>query len=258
MNALLGAALAYAARGWPVFPCKAGAKAPATAHGFLDATTDLAAIREWWTRHPDDNVAIATGTPGPDVLDIDVKPAGSGFPALRRLQRSGVLAGAFTLVRTQGGGAHLYFAGTGQDCHSSQKHHVDFRACGGYVLAPPSQVNGRPYELAEARAETGATLSWATVLEVLDPPRPAPRPRVIRRHDGGGLPPGVQRALDGPAGVGYRSAALHRLVAACVRAGLDDTTIHGIAAGYEPAAAKYGQRLAAEVDRCLAKLGDTA
>ena len=36
----LGQALAYAARGWPVFPCQAGQKIPATAHGHLDATTD--------------------------------------------------------------------------------------------------------------------------------------------------------------------------------------------------------------------------
>ena len=36
----LGQVLAYAARGWPVFPCQAGQKIPATAHGHLDATTE--------------------------------------------------------------------------------------------------------------------------------------------------------------------------------------------------------------------------
>ena len=42
-GATLRQALAYAARGWPVFPCHAGQKTPATAHGYRDATTDRAA-----------------------------------------------------------------------------------------------------------------------------------------------------------------------------------------------------------------------
>lgn len=74
---LLAAALRYASAGWPVFPCTPDGtaapdhKAPLTAHGFKDATTDPARIRAWWHRWPDANVAIATGEPGPDVLDVD-------------------------------------------------------------------------------------------------------------------------------------------------------------------------------------------
>jgi hypothetical protein len=45
-------ALAYARRGWPVFPCRLGGKAPATRHGFRDATTDAKQIRRWWERQP--------------------------------------------------------------------------------------------------------------------------------------------------------------------------------------------------------------
>jgi hypothetical protein len=48
--------------------------------------------------------------------------------------------------------------------------------------------------------------------------------------------------------------ALHRLVGACVRAGLDEPVIHEIAAGYEPAIAKYGPRLHAEVGRSLTRI----
>src|SRR6266581_7566637 len=88
-------ALAYASRGWPVFPCQPGGKQPATRHGFLDATSDPDKITWWWRRHPDANLAIATGQPGPDVLDVDQHgPAGNGFAALNRLNRAGLVGSA--------------------------------------------------------------------------------------------------------------------------------------------------------------------
>jgi hypothetical protein len=176
MTPLEAAAHEYAARGWPVFPCRAGRKEPATPHGFKDATTDQERIRRWWSRHPDANVAIATGAPGPDVLDVDVKADGNGFGAFDRLKRAGLLAGAVALVRTRSGGLHAYFAGTDQGCRGLRRHFLDFKAAGGYVLAPPSIVEGRPYELLDWR-HVGRPLDWPTVARLLDPPRPAPWPR---------------------------------------------------------------------------------
>ena len=265
---LLEAALSYAdGEEWPVFPCRPDnprcphadkcrvCKSPLTEHGFHDATTDGAVIRAWWERWPDANPAIATGTTGPDVLDVDVKPEGNGFSALNQLKRAGILAGAAALVRTRSGGLHIYFAGTDQGCHALRRHHLDFKARGGYVLAPPSAVHGKPYELLDRRPGTAA-LDWPRVIAVLDPPRSSPRssPRASPRWSPPGeLPPSVRRALEAPAP--DRSAALHRLVGTCVRAGLDEPVIHEIAAGYEPAVAKYGSRLHAEVDRSLTRVG---
>jgi hypothetical protein len=259
------AALRYAAAGWPVFPCRPDnprcphvekcrvCKTPLTGHGFQDATTDPAVIRAWWARWPGANVGIATGAPGPDVLDVDVKADGNGFGALNRLKRAGLLAGAEALVRTRSGGLHIYFAGTAQSCHALPRHHLDFKAAGGYVLAPPSAVHGSPYTLLDHRAGTVA-LDWPKVTAVLDPPRSSPRSSP-RWSQPGELPPAVRRALEAPAP--DRSAALHRLVGACVRAGLDEPAIHELAAGYEPAVAKYGSgdRLHAEIDRSLTKIG---
>ena len=157
-------ALAYARRGWPVFPCLPGQKIPATAHGFRDATTDPDQITEWFTRHPDWNLAIATGAPGPDVLDVDQHgPAGNGYAALGRLRRAGLLDGAAAYVRTPSGGLHAYFTGTAQRSGHLSAQHLDFLSSGGYILAPPSQVDGRPYQLLEGHR----------------PPRP---PRLGRRH----------------------------------------------------------------------------
>ena len=167
-NPALAAALRYARAEWPVFPCMPGEKVPATRHGLLDATTDPDKITWWWSRHPEPNVAIATGSPGPDVLDVDVRQDGSGFAAFNRLRREGLLDGASAYVRTPGGGLHAYFTGTEQGNGRLPSHHLDFRSRGGYVVAPPSHVGGRPYEL--LRQQQGqARLDWAKVTRLLDP-----------------------------------------------------------------------------------------
>jgi hypothetical protein len=258
---VLGQALAYAAAGWPVFPTRPNAeicpapercpcKAPVTPSGFKDATTDPAVIRAWWAKLPGANVAIATGAPGPDVLDVDVKPAGSGFAALNRLQRAGLLTGASALVRTRSGGLHVYYTGTSQRGGALPRHHLDFKAAGGYVIAPPSNVHSKPYELLDHRPGT-AILDWPAAKRLLDPLRW--RPAIPGTWQGGDLPPAVQRAL--AADATDRSAALHRLVGACVRAGMNEDNIHLVAAGYPPALEKYGARLAAEVERSMRRIG---
>jgi hypothetical protein len=164
----LAAALRYAQAGWPVFPCITGEKVPATRHGFLDATTDPDKITWWWSRNPGRNVAIATGAPGPDVLDVDVHKQGSGFAAFNRLHREGLLDGASAYIGTPSGGLHAYFTGSEQGNGRLPRHHLDFRAKGGYVVAPPSHVNGRHYELIK-RADGHGGLDWDAVARLLEP-----------------------------------------------------------------------------------------
>ena len=179
-------ALAYAAAGWPVFPCRPGEKLPATEHGFLEATTDPDQITRWWTRRPDYNVAIATGAPGPDVLDVDVHPSGNGFAAFNQIKRAGLVDGARAYIRTPSGGFHAYFAGSDQPNGRLPKHHLDFRSRGGYVVAPPSQVAQRPYALVKTTDGRGG-LDWSAVVQLLEPERnhvalPAPdRPTEVAR-----------------------------------------------------------------------------
>src|SRR5262249_27675328 len=157
------------------FPCQPGSKQPATAHGFLDATTDPDRIGWWWRRQPDANVAIATGTPGPDVLDVDQhRQAGNGFAALNRVIRAGLADGAGAIVSTPSGGLHLYYAGSEQHCGKLPRHHLDFKAEGGYVVAPPSRVGGRTDRVVRRQAGTGG-LDWALVTGLLEPGRHAAR-----------------------------------------------------------------------------------
>jgi len=175
-NPVYRQALACAERGWPVFPCRPGRKTPATPHGFLDATTDPGQIREWFARHPELNLAVATGAPGPDVLDIDQHgPAGDGYTALARLHATGLLDGAASYIRTPSGGMHVYFTGTDQRSGHLPASHLDFLAGGGYVLSPPSQVGGRPYQRVQALSGRGQ-LDWHAVVRLLEPAREYPRP----------------------------------------------------------------------------------
>jgi hypothetical protein len=167
-----------------VFPCQPGGKQPATRHGFLDATTDPDKITWWWRRHPGANLAIATGQPGPDVLDVDQHgPAGNGFAAFNRLKRAGLIDGTSALVATPSSGLHAYFTGSDQRCGKLPRHHLDFKARGGYVVAPPSEVGGRPYQVVSHRDKSGG-LDWATVTGLLEPERhTADRPTRVQPGD---------------------------------------------------------------------------
>jgi hypothetical protein len=231
-------ALNYASLGWPVFPCRPGGKSPVTRHGYLDATTDPGQVTDWFTRHPDWNLAIATGAPGPDILDVDQHgPAGNGFPALARLRAAGLLEGASAYVATPSGGQHAYFTGTIRHSGHLPAHHLDFLSAGGYVLAPPSQVGGRPYEVIRITGGHGQ-LDWQAVTGLLEPARQQERPgsRQPARPGTGGLAEWVASQPEGNRNAGLYWAAnraleadpaadLSPLAAAARQAGLDDPEI---------------------------------
>jgi hypothetical protein len=185
-------ALAYAAAGTPVFPCAVAGKAPITANGFHDATTDSDQIRAWWTRTPDANIAAPTGTPGFDVLDIDVHPGGAGWPAYHRAKEAGLTDGWFRAIQTPSGGLHLHYPGTDQRNGSLRGLHLDFRATGGYVLLPPSpgqtKTYSRRYELIRRHDEAARPLDWAAITALLVP-APAPRPFDPTRQPAPGADP---------------------------------------------------------------------
>lgn len=166
------AALAYAGNGWPVFPCWPDRKEPAVSHWRDDATTDPEQIRSWWNRNPDFNVAIATGSPGPDVLDVDVKDGGKAWEAFNRLKRAGMLAGAIATVETRSGGLHVYYPGSEQgNAARIGKVPLDFRGKGGYVLAPPSVVEGGRYRLLQHKGG-GSQFNLVAARNLLAPPAP--------------------------------------------------------------------------------------
>jgi len=172
--ALLAAALAYAERGWPVFPCHAD-KRPRTRHGFKDASCEAAAIEDWWRRWPTANVAIACGAAGLLVVDVDVKDEAPGRASWRWLvEQLGPELEQTACARTPSGGWHYYFRTSRSDLGSSVGElapGIDVRARGGYVLAPPSRgVDGAAYRWLDDRGlERLAELPAALAARLLDP-----------------------------------------------------------------------------------------
>jgi hypothetical protein len=235
---MLRQALAYARSGWPVFPCQPGAKVPATAHGFRDATTDPVQITSWFGRGFGWNLAIATGAPGPDVLDIDQHgSAGNGYAAFARLEQAGLVNGAAAYVRTPAGGMHAYFTGSNQDNGHLARHHLDFRSHGGYILAPPSQIDGKPYQVIKTPGGRSG-LDWDAVFRLLEPQRQAlpPQPRPAPTQDVSHLARWVASQTEGNRNAGLFWAAnraldtdpaadLDPLATAARQAGLDDPEI---------------------------------
>jgi putative DNA primase/helicase len=184
---MLDAALAYAARGWPVFPCSPVTKAPLTPKetikgakdgGLYLATTDEAQIRGWWKRWPKAMIGVRTGAAtGGFVVDLDPDNSGAAADDMRAALADwcgGMKPSA--VARTRSGGLHLWFAlpadvviGNRGDLFKSTKDvpdapeclrgGVDVRADGGYVIVPPSVM------------ETGQFYAWEVEpLAVMQPP----------------------------------------------------------------------------------------
>lgn len=169
----LSAALAYAAAGWPVFPtrpddpscpggksCACKAPFPGT-RGCLDASSGPEVIGAWWRRWPTANVSVATGAPGPDVLDVDVKPDGDGWTAFNRLKQVGLLAGAKALV---GRGMHRIlfdFAARNQTDQGAEQLH--FNATCRAAEEEQAAILGRPVFTGLQVGGEGVFLQLATV-----------------------------------------------------------------------------------------------
>jgi hypothetical protein len=172
MSELLAAALDYAARGWPVFPCHPKTKRPLTpkgedAEGKADgsgglkyATADAAKITAWWAQFPKALIGVRTGPAiGAFVVDIDAgvdDATGEIFEVdqlVENLERAieAKLPVTWT-VATPRGGWHLYFQLPADSAIGNRAEllgkgsRIDVRGDGGYVILPPSaRPDGKGY-----------------------------------------------------------------------------------------------------------------
>ncbi len=142
------AALDYLLRGWSVIPVRPRDKRPAIRWlEFQQRLASMKEIRSWFTRWPDANVGIVTGSlSGLIVIDIDPKHGGDQSLAVLE-ERHGSLPNTVESL-TGGGGRHIYFAHPGGIIHNQAglAPGIDLRGDGGYAVAPPSiHSSGRQY-----------------------------------------------------------------------------------------------------------------
>lgn len=225
----LASALAYAARGWAVFPCHSPARSsrcscgrrdcaspakhPRLVRGLKAASTEAAQIERWWRRWPRANVAVRTGAAsGLVVIDVDPRHGGEGsLEAL--VAEHGDTPGA-GLVATGGGGWHLYLAhpggGVRNDAGRRLGPGLDIRGDGGYVLAPPSRhASGATYEWLWQPPELVAPPKWLAQRMV------EPAPEQARQLRSPVLPPDVHDDAWATAALRGEAAAVAATVEGC-------------------------------------------
>ena len=232
MTSMLDHALAYAARGWPVFPCHPATKQPLVKSdvegegGVKLASTDEATVRGWWTQWPNAMIGLPTGRAiGAFVVDVDAgedKQTGEIYEAAKlQMNLEAAIGGRLPPTRfatTPRGGVHLYFRMPVEDAIGNRTNllgkgsRIDIRGEGGYVIAPPSV------------RKDGVAYAWGGDDLVATPP-PALVDLVLRRGDFD------ERAPAQGSGIGARAAAQVKRP--------DDSSGGSIAAG-DAAVRKYG------------------
>ncbi|WP_108473176.1 bifunctional DNA primase/polymerase [Rhodanobacter thiooxydans] len=161
-----------AAAGWRVHPLRPGSKLPMLPGWQNAATNDAATVAAWWTETPAAGIGIATGAPV-IVLDVDTngKPGAESLAAL--IAEHGPLPQTLT-ARTASGGFHYYFSTSEPIRNSADKvgKALDVRGAGGYVVAPPTVVDGCAYQWADLSpiAPAPAWLIAAALAPVADRP----------------------------------------------------------------------------------------
>lgn len=252
------AAMAYAQRGWQVFPvagivsghcgCRAGTmcdhpgKHPLNPNGLRAATTDPAQLSQWWSKWPWAGVAIRTGAPSGLVV-VDIDPAHGGLLSLDEISRSGELTPGTleTLaVRSGGAGYHLYYQHPQKPVSNTNSQlprigptpGLDLKGDGGSIIAPPSpHPSGRRYQWAPGAQAPAELPRWAQPRPPT--PRPVP-PRPSSVMGEGRLARYAQAALEGETATvaaavqGQRNHVLNRAaykLGTLVGAGALDQTI---------------------------------
>lgn len=181
------AALDYARRGWPVFPCwsvepdggcscrdpacRAVGKHPIEV-GSTGASLDRERIERWWFSRPRANVAVRTGE-GLVVVDLDLKPERDGLQSWATLEKRYDRAPHTVTSVTGSGGRHLFFR-VGVEVRNYQAGErlglgIDVRGTNGFIIAPPSRHrSGNPYRwldgLSPDDVEIAEAPSWLVAL----------------------------------------------------------------------------------------------
>jgi putative DNA primase/helicase len=202
MNAIFQAALRYAAKGLPVFPCSPKDKRPLTEHGFRDASTNRDTIKAQWGRWPDALIGVPTGDfSGIFALDVDVdhKEGENGLESLAALEEKHSPLPDTKRTRTPSGGVHYLFRyPEGVQPGSSAGKlgpGLDTRGSGGYVIFPPSRTPKGQYVFENPQTPLADLPDW--LLRLVAPPPRQDTPKASSPVQSSGDHPYVRAAVDG-------------------------------------------------------------
>lgn len=137
-------ALAYARRGYHVFPLKPNSKEPLgklVPHGHNDATTDPVKINDWWGAIKSAGIGINLHASGCVAIDEDPRNGGDIRNLPGRLPRT-------VVQRTGGGGRHFLFRHPGGRLRGKLATGIDLKDR-GYIVVEPS-----------IHPDTGAQYEW--------------------------------------------------------------------------------------------------
>ncbi len=178
-NDLVGAAMAYARRGWPVLPlysviegkcscgdlnCKSPGKHPRLEGWTKKATTNEAQIRAWFTQWPNSNVAILLGkASGLVAVDVDGK---AGMDWIESIDPTGAI------IASSGKEFHRHYIFRTPDTPIKTRirlrTEVDFLAENRFlVVAPSRHHSGSTYEFLNLDGQAPGPLP-AEVLAILN------------------------------------------------------------------------------------------
>ncbi len=140
---ILEAALNYREMGFSVIPVQKNKKPYIAWEKYQKEKASPDVIRQWWKKWPQANVGIITGKVSNSLVVADADSA-HGFDKLNELIPEGL---KFPMAATPGNGYHFYFySENGLGNATRFIKDCDFRAEGGYVVAPPSKgLNGKTY-----------------------------------------------------------------------------------------------------------------
>ncbi|MBF6331887.1 bifunctional DNA primase/polymerase [Nocardia transvalensis] len=173
LDLLRSAALAAAARGWPVFPLRPQGKTPALRRWQHYATTEMDHIHRWWSYNPRFNVAVVTGEPsGLHVIDLDPShfphPATDLDVALEQLAACLGEPAPLTFTVATPAGWHLYYRAPTElslPCTIGRLGAgIDSRGCGGYIVAPGSRTPLGTYRVTDPRPISNLSPPLVTAL----------------------------------------------------------------------------------------------
>ena len=163
----------YLQAGFKVLPLQSNKKIPFTTetftNGFKSATNDIQALKEHWVNYPESNLGIRVGEDtGLIVLDVDVHEV-DGYKTLSAIEKVHESLPNTLEVATPTGGKHYYFKlpeGIQIERQINQFAGIDILT-NGYVVAPPSSIDGKKYEVINGSIkEIAAFPTW--FLQVFD------------------------------------------------------------------------------------------